>query len=299
MKKVKFLYNPHSGRGQTEEHLYTVIDMYKNNGFSIIPCPLTFDARTESIACGLDSSFDHLLVAGGDGSINYVVNHLKTCGADIPLAILPTGTANDFAKLLGMPANVEHAVRAILSGQRRRIDLGCVNGTYFVNVCSCGLFTGVSQQTPTVAKNIFGRLSYIVGGAVDLTHLHKMHLDITSDGGDFSGEALILLVFNGKSAGNFKLAYTSEVDDGLLDVLVVKGDSALETIHTFFLYLSGIGTITRKDYTREIVHLKCRKIHVECDRRELTDIDGQPGPDFPLDIECLTGGLSVICPENR
>ncbi len=298
MQKVKFLYNPLSGRGQTEEHLYQIIELYKSYGYGIVPCPLTFDAGTESIASGLEG-FDHLLVAGGDGTINYTVNHLRACGADIPIAILPTGTANDFAKLLGMPTNIENAVRAILEGERRKVDLGCVNGTYFVNVCSCGLFTNVSQQTPTVAKNIFGRLSYIVGGAVDLTHLHKMQLDITSDGGDFSGEALILLVFNGKSAGNFKLAYRSEVDDGLLDVLIVKGDSAIETIHTFFLYLSGIGTITRKDYTREIVHIKCRHLHAECDRKEPTDIDGEAGPDFPLDIECLTGGLCVICPVKK
>ena len=89
------------------------------------------------------------------------------------------------------------------------------------------------------------------------------------------------------------------MDDGLLDVLVVKGDSAIETIHTFFLYLSGIGTITRKDYTREIVHIKCRSLHAVCDRLEPTDIDGQPGPDFPLDIECLAGGLNVICPVKK
>ncbi|UKI39518.1 MAG: YegS/Rv2252/BmrU family lipid kinase [Alistipes putredinis] len=194
--------------------------------------------------------FDHILVAGGDGSINYVVNHLRACGADIPIAILPTGTANDFAKLLGMPSNIEHAVKAILEGERRRVDLGCVNGTYFVNVCSCGLFTNVSQQTPTVAKNIFGRLSYIVGGAVDLTHLHKMQLDIVSDGGTFSGEALMFLVFNGKSAGNFKLAYRSEVDDGLLDVLVVKGDSAIETTHTFFSSIFRASAQSRARTTR-------------------------------------------------
>ena len=272
MQKVKFLYNPHSGRGQTEEHLYQIIGLYKSYGYGIVPCPLTFDAGTECIASGLDG-FDHILVAGGDGSINYVVNHLRACGADIPIAILPTGTANDFAKLLGMPSNIEHAVKAILEGERCRVDLGCVNGTYFVNVCSCGLFTNVSQQTPTVAKNIFGRLSYIVGGAVDLTHLHKMQLDIVSDGGTFSGEALMFLVFNGKSAGNFKLAYRSEVDDGLLDVLVVKGDSAIETIHTFFLYLSGIGTITRKDYTREIVHIKCRSLQAIFSARRAASVD--------------------------
>lgn len=299
MRKVKFLYNPHSGRGQTEEHLYQVIDLYKEYGYRIIPCPLTFDAGNESLFSGIDDSYSHLLIAGGDGSVNYVVNRLKACGADIPIAILPAGTANDFAKLLGMPSNTEHAVRAILDGEMRTVDLGCVNGHYFVNVCSCGLFTNVSQQTPTVAKNIFGRLSYIVGGAVDLTHLHKMNLKITSDGGDFDGEALILLIFNGKSAGNFKLAYNSRIDDGLLDVLVVKGNSAIETIHTFFLYLSGIGTVTRKDYTREIEHIKCRKIRVECDGMEPTDVDGQAGPDFPLEIECLKGGLKVICPVKK
>ncbi len=298
MRKVRFIYNPTAGETSIPEHLDRIVALYQEQGLSLVPYRLTFDGTEQSMIDDIDPSYHHVLVAGGDGTVNFVLNLMKRKGIDIPLAVLPTGTANDFAKVVGMPSDPEEAVRTILSGDVRPVDLGLVNGTYFVNVCSCGLFTNVSQHTPTLMKNAFGKLAYIAGGAADLAHLHKMKLRISSDGGDFEGEAIILLIFNGKTAGNFKLAHLSEVDDGLLDVLIVKGDSPIETIHTFFLYLSGIGS--NRTYPREIVHIKCSHLRAETDTAESTDIDGESGPDFPLDVRCVPGGIRMIRPtQNR
>ena len=252
---------------------------------------LAFDAGDEAVLAAVDGSFDHLLLAGGDGSINYAVNLIKGMGLNLPVAVLPAGTANDFATLLGMPTDIEEACRAILAGRIHAMDLGRANGRYFANVFSCGLFTDVSQKTPTAWKNNLGKIAYYINGIGDLPRFRKMELSITSDGGDFRGNAIIFFVFNGRTAGTLPLAYLSEGDDGLLDILVLKGDTPLDTLHTAIRYLPRL--LHRRRYPEGIVHIRCSRLHAECDR------DGQPGPSFPIDITCEHGALPVILPDRK
>ena len=298
MRRVKFVYNPASGENMVTERLDDIIAVYQRKGYSIVPYRLTFEGNPDQeIAGDLDFSYHHILIAGGDGTVNYVVNLLKSRKIDLPIAVLPTGTANDFASMLDIPQDVGQACRRLLSGEIRRIDLGRANGLYFVNVFSCGLFTDVSQRTPTILKNTFGKLAYYVGGIGELSKLRKMHIRITTDGGDFSGSSLIFFVFNGKTAGQLRLAYLSEPDDGLLDVLIVKGDYPLETVRTVFQYMAMSRSRPASTYPSGIVHIRCSRLSAESVTPETTDIDGQPGPAFPLEITCEKGALRVLCPK--
>lgn len=297
MRRVKFIYNPSSGESLVTDRLDDIIDIYQKRGYTMTLYRLNFDNnQAQDILSDLDESYHHILIAGGDGTVNYVVNLLKTNNLNIPIAVLPTGTANDFASLLGIPSDITRACKKILAGEIRSVDLGKANDKYFVNVLSCGLFTEVSQRTPTILKNTFGKLAYYVGGLGELTKLRKMHISIESDGGSFQGSSLIFFVFNGKTAGNMKIAYLSEVDDGLLDVLIVKGDSPLETVQTVFHYFS---LLRHKKYPIGVTHIRCSRLIAQSAVKETTDIDGQSGPDFPLDISCIKGGLRVMCPKNK
>jgi YegS/Rv2252/BmrU family lipid kinase len=269
--------------------------IYREYGFTIEPRPINFDKGAEdSFLGGIDDTYSHILVAGGDGTVNHIVNLLMERGTDIPVACLPTGTANDFASMIGMPRNIPGACRAILEGGERRVDIGNVNGRCFVNVFSCGLFTDVSQKTPTFFKNNFGKIAYYVSGISDIPRFRKMDLFISTDGGDFEGKALIFFVFNGRTAGTLPIAYLSEIDDGKLDVLIVKGDTPFETIATALRYLPYARFQDR--YPSGIVHIRCTRLVAHSPRNEPTDIDGQPGPQFNLDIHCLPGALRVISP---
>ena len=229
------------------------------------------------------------------GAVIYVVNLLKRRNLDLPVAVLPTGTANDFANTLGVPSDIEKACRRILGGEIRRVDLGRANDEYFVNVFSCGLFTDVSQKTPTILKNTFGKLAYYFGGLGELPNFRKMHISIESDGGNYEGPSLIFFVFNGRTAGQMRFAYLSEIDDGLLDVIVIKGDRPIETVRTIFHFIKR----NTKDYPAGIVHFKSRDILLHSYNEETTDIDGQPGPRFPVRIACEPGALRVICPQKK
>ncbi len=296
MKKVRFLYNPVSGESTIPAVLDELIALHQKYGYTLVPYRMAFSpGQEQDIVSQLDATYSHLLVAGGDGTVNYVVNLLKRHGIDIPVGIVPAGTANDFASLFGLPSDPVKACERLLAGQVRQIDLGMVNGRWFVNVFSCGLFTDVSQRTPTIFKNTFGKLAYYVGGIGELPKFRRMHLRLTSDGGDYEGTSLIFFVFNGRTAGKLPIAYLSSVDDGLLDVLIVKGDNPAETLRTIFHYFSH----RSGPYPPGVIHIRCSHLAAETRRPEPTDVDGQAGPEFPLEITCKAGALRVLTPKAK
>lgn len=268
----------------------------------VVPYRLSFQPEEEhALVELLGYGFRHVLIAGGDGTVNYVVGIMKRANIDIPVAVLSTGTANDFAGMLGMPTDINQACRAILNGEEHRVDLGVANGEYFVNVFSCGLFTDVSQKTPTVLKNNFGKLAYYVSGLGEIPNFRKMNLTIRSQETNFDGTSLIFFVFNGRTAGRMRFAFNAEIDDGLLDVLVVKGDSPIDTLRTIFHFLRQNARLARLQpevYPAGVFHFKSNDFIVDCPLRrdETTDIDGQPGPNFPVHITCEHAALRVIRP---
>ena len=294
MKRVRFIYNPKSGDNRVLDALDDIIGIYQRRGYTIVPFRLTFDYDDEDILGDLDESWHHVLIAGGDGTINHIVNILKNNDIKIPIAVLPTGTANDFAKLLGIPADIAAACKKILAGEIASVDVGRVNDRYFVNVFSSGLFTDISQRTPTSMKNTFGKLAYYMSGLGELPSFRKMQIRVEADGREaYNGSALMFFVFNGQTAGNLKIAYLSDVSDGLLDMLIVRGDNIVETIRT----VAGFLRRPPDHYPKDIVHVRSCDIRVASVRNEATDMDGECGPAFPLTITCERGGLQVFMPK--
>jgi YegS/Rv2252/BmrU family lipid kinase len=299
VRKVKFLYNPNSGEGLVAERLDEIVAVHQKYGYALVPYRLVFaPGQDRQILDGLDDTYNHVLIAGGDGTVNYAVNLLKKNGLGLPVAMLPVGTANDFASLFVSTSDPVKACEKILTGTIRSVDVGLANGGYFANVFSCGMFSDISQKTPTIIKNTFGRLAYYVGGLGDLARLRRMNLRVTTDAGDFEGPAFMLFVFNGRTAGKLRIAYLSDVEDGLLDVLIIRGDTPLGNLQTMFYYLTTL-TRTPKEYPAGMVHIRCTHLEAFTDHTEVTDVDGQPGPEFPIRIDCVKGGLKVLAPKPK
>jgi YegS/Rv2252/BmrU family lipid kinase len=215
---------------------------------------------------------------------------MKRLNIDIPIAILPVGTANDFAKFIGIPEDVEMACEQIINSEPRNLDLGRVNDKYFINVASTGLFTDVSQKTDVNLKNTIGKLAYYVKGLEQLPNLRKLKIKVKSETAFFDGDMYLMMVFNGQTAGNLNLAYKARIDDGLLDVIIIKAGVIKDTITLFIKMLRG----DHLENTAGLIYFKSDKIEVECSENIVTDIDGEKGPDFPLEIECIKGGIKVL-----
>jgi len=290
MNKVKFIYNPYSGENSIITDIDKVIMVHQKYGYSVVPYRISLEYDLSKAFEDMDENYTYVLVAGGDGTVDNVVNHMKRLNINIPIAILPVGTANDFAKFIGMPQDVELACEQILNSRVKNVDVGKINEKYFINVASTGLFTDVSQKTDVNLKNTIGKLAYYVKGIEQIPNFRKLKIKVTSEEMVYDGDMYLMLVFNGQTAGNFKLAYKSQIDDGMLDVIIIKAGMIKDIIGLFIKMLRG----EHLEDVNGLLYFKADKIEIECYEDIVTDIDGERGPDFPLVIECEKGGLQVL-----
>lgn len=293
---VLFIYNPSAGSGEINAYLDDIVELYQKHGYSVTLHRINKEVGYENLPPVLSRiELDHILIAGGDGTVNRLVNFLKKHDFDIPIAVMPAGTANDFATLLGVPTNPLDAVRAIINGTKRRVDMAKVGDRYFVNVLSCGLMCDISHRTPTFLKNTMGKVAYFFSGITELPNFRKIDITITSEELTFRGKCLLVMVFNGKSAGSFKVARKSSITDGVLDVFVFKGTNIGHTISMLFHFL-----LNRKgEYPSDLVYFQTNKLRIDINGEDVTtDVDGEIGDGFPMEVEALPSALSVVIPKG-
>ena len=262
MKTAVFLYNPESGRGRASREAEQIDEIFRTNGYRVVPQPIDFSVNPFDG----HETIDLMVVAGGDGTVNFAVNAMKSRGLDIPLGVIPAGTANDFAGALGMSNELLEAARQIAAGRIDRVDVGRVNDLWFVNIFSFGIFTTTSQRTPNSRKHLMGKLAYIIEGVKEFRTIHAVPLEIVADGEHFDLRSLMVLIFNGETAGGFRLARTSSIRDGLFDcILLEKKDLFRSTLAMGHYLLGGNPKIVRQ--------IRARQIDIRSTINEPTDVD--------------------------
>ena len=284
MKTAVFLYNPESGKGIIARNVGCISTIFQAYGYDVTPQRIDFTVNPFDG----NETIDLMVVAGGDGTVNYAVNAMKRKGLDIPIGVIPAGTANDFAGAVGMSREPLEAARQIASGSVERVDCGRVNDLYFVNIFSFGIFTTTSQRTPDERKHKIGKLAYIIEGVKEFRTMHAVPLEIEADGERFDLRSLMVLIFNGETAGGFHLARRSSIKDGLFDCILLEKKNFFRSTLAMCRYLAG-------GSPKIVRHLRARPIDIRSSVNEPTDVDGQKGAEFPLHIECLAGGLRVMC----
>ena len=283
------LYNPKAGKGRIRRKMDAVEEVFFTAGYTPVPKMLRFG---ENPFDSLDGEYELVVICGGDGTINYVINAMKARGLDYSLAIIPAGTANDFAGAIGMHSNPVKAARQIVEGQQDRVDCGRVNGLYFINIFSFGMFTTTSQHTPEHLKQHIGKAAYIIEGSKELHNREYIPLHIVHDGGEMDINSVITLIFNGETAGRFPLARNASIRDGLLDFVALRKCGNLEGLLSVTKYL-----LNGKE-NDDVIHITSSKFEITSPLSPLTDMDGQPSAEFPLTIECLPANLKIITPKR-
>lgn len=289
MKKVRFIYNPFSGENTILSEIDKVISTHQEKGYQVMPYRIQKGKAVAEALDIIDDEFEYILIAGGDGTVDSVVNAMMKKNINLPIAILPVGTANDFGKFINLPNDVEEACNKILSSEPIPVDIGKINDKYFINVASFGLFTDISQKTDDGLKNTIGRLAYYIKGIEEIPNFRKLKVKINSKEVEYDGEMYLALIFNGETAGNLKLATQAVVDDGLLDVIIIKAVALYEIVPLFFKILRGEHLDSNK-----VIYFKTDNVTIETDEDIVTDIDGERGPDFPLNVQCVKGGVKIL-----
>ncbi|MCA9970389.1 MAG: diacylglycerol kinase family lipid kinase [Anaerolineales bacterium] len=167
-----------------------------------------------------ESGANAVLAAGGDGTINEVINGvLQATPAGeptLPFGILPVGTANDFSLMQGLPLQIVPAAEVIAAGQTRRIDAGEVNGRFFINNSAVAMEPMVTIENIRMTR-LSGEVRYLVALVKAIAKLKAWQMQIRWDDGGYDGPAYLLSVCNGPRTGGFQMAPQARFDDGLFD----------------------------------------------------------------------------------
>ena len=291
MKKILLVYNPVSGHAAFKNRLDAVIENFQRRGI------LLAVYRT---CAGDNSSFvdsvkifqpEGVIAAGGDGTLHAVINWLKKNSLDLPVGIINSGTSNDFAAHLQL--DDEKIFDAVAAGRTRPADLGLVNGReYFINVASAGVFTSIAHEVDSRLKNFLGKSAYYLRGLGELKKFKSVPLDITADGQKFSVDAFLFLVLNSPSVAGFKkISDAAQIDDGKLDLLVLKKCSATALINLAKKILAG-GSIQSDE---NIFFLQAATFAIKTSAELTSDLDGEAGDHLPLKIETIRHAIEIFC----
>ncbi|MGB7605495.1 MAG: YegS/Rv2252/BmrU family lipid kinase [Lutisporaceae bacterium] len=293
MKKVKLIYNPKSGDATFKNKLDKVINKFQAAGFITVPFRISNDLHIDNAFFDIDQDYEIICVSGGDGTVSSVSDAMARLGIKQPLGIFPSGTSNDLAAYLGIPRDIKACCDIILNGIIKNIDLGKVNGNHFINVCSAGLLTDVAYKTDTNLKNALGQMAYYIKGIEEIPKFSPIKMRLVSEDKVIEDNMLLLLILNGSSAGGFnRLAPDAIIDDGRMNVIAIKYANISNMLSLFLKIIRGehIGD-------PNIYYFSTNKLRVECSQICKTDIDGEKGPSFPLDIEVMHQFLKVFVPK--
>lgn len=291
MKKALLVYNPKAGNGMIRNQLDYIVARFQEAGYVVIPVRGAMPENLDSIMKEAKTvGVERIIAAGGDGTIDLVVNSMVKHDVYIPLAIFPAGTSNDFAYYFKIPNEVEAMVDIALGEEMQNVDIGDINGRSFINVAAMGCLVDLSQRTDPGMKNTLGVLAYYLQGMVELPNLHPISMRFESE--EFTGEENVYfaLVMNGKSAGSFKqLATPAEVDDGKMDVLLFKETPAKDFLPLVFSILAG----QHRD-NKNVVYFQTSHIKIDTDEDIGVDVDGETAGPFPLDIRVIPSRLKIL-----
>jgi diacylglycerol kinase (ATP) len=221
MKKYKLVANPAAGRGRSREAISRIRELLRVRGVEF-DLELTKGPRDAAdIARKALDEFDVIVAVGGDGTINDILPGMLF--SEKPLGIIPAGSGNDFIKSVGIPTNAGKAVDLLLTGKAGLIDVGKINGTYFANGVGIGFDAAVNRASYTINHSKRGLFLYFCALLKTLGKYDAVPLKIAINHTVFSQDVFLLTVGNGTTVGGgFRLTPRAKVDDGLLDVTLVK-----------------------------------------------------------------------------
>lgn len=292
MKKIKLIYNSVAGQSKFKYFLDTIIEKFMQNGFEVSVFRAGKKTNLYDYLKNVDENTYGIVVAGGDGTINRVVNVMMKNNIKVPLGVIPAGTSNDFARHIKMPYNFSECIDKILAGNIQEVDVGLVNDKYFINVCSAGLFTNASQKADIALKNAIGKLSYFITAAYQLFKFKPFDVKIETENDIIIEKVSLFLIFNGSSVGGLdKFTDGSNIQDGLLDIIVIKACKFHEVSLLLGKLLAGKHFDDKNVIYLKEKWLKVTKIQGHVDE---PDVDGDEGPRFPLEVKCIEKGIRMF-----
>lgn len=231
-----------------------------------------------------------VILGGGDGTLSSNVDYFV--GSDTVFAVLPLGTANSFARTLGVPLDLDGAIEVIVRGRRKRIDLGILDGDYFANAAALGLSPLIADTVPHGLKRYLGMIGYIIWAIRVAFKFRPFKLRVTLDDGTIvKSWATEARIANGTHHGGVLLVESAKLDSGEMVIQAVTGKSLVGLAWSWFATLFRLRS---RDQT--VTEWRGKRMTLDARPRQKISIDGEISAQTPVAVEVARGAIEVAAP---
>ena len=295
LRKALLVYNPKSGNSNLILNNFDLITtklLKKGIILTLYSISRDYDRLIKILK---NEKYDIVILSGGDGTLSRCLTDMYNENIEFPeIAIFPTGTSNDLAKSLNLGEKIEDWINNILNKKSKFVDFGLINGNkIFLSSYAGGLFTKVSYATDKGLKKTFGKTAYYITGIDELKNIKKFDLKmLIDDNEEISEKAILYIILNGKNVGGFdELLQNANVDDGIMDILIVKNiENPLEISKILFDLFNG--QLVNNENVRTLQAKKC--VIEEVSEEIGVSIDGEEGKNEKVEIEFIRDKLKIF-----
>lgn len=276
MKKLLFVFNPRSGKGQIKSRFVDILDLFTKSGYLVTAYPTQCAGDARAVVAEQAGAYDLVVCSGGDGTLDEAVSGMMERQQRVPIGYIPAGSTNDFAQTLNIPKDMLVAADSAVNGKPFACDVGRFNDDYFVYVAAFGLFTDVSYQTSQNLKNVFGHGAYIIEGAKRLADIPSYKLRVELNGKVIEDEFIYGMITNSTYVGGMKnLALRdTKLNDGLFEVNLIRYPNNPLELNEI---LTNLMLPTILD-TEHVMHFTAEQVTIHCDDQAVPwTLDGEFG----------------------
>jgi len=289
MSSALLIINPHSRQGK--KNLPIIKHSLENMGLTVLQESCSHPHELPSLIRSYRNRVSIVIVGGGDGTLNAAISGLVD--TQLPLGILPLGTANDLARTLDIPPSLSEACHIIAQGKHQAIDLGKVNEQYFFNVASLGLSVDITNQLTKQVKRRWGVLAYAATAARVLLKSRPFTAKIHHQGEIITVKTVQIAIGNGRHyGGGMTIVHDAEIHDERLDLY------SLEIRHWWEM-IKLLPNLWLGRYPKKKVRLlEGQEFYIETKKPRPINTDGEITVETPAKFEVVPRALKVIVPYN-
>lgn len=321
-RSIAIIYNPASGQLDVRPGLERVEDLLRQRGFTVSIAETTTPGEATSLARRMARQAEIVVAAGGDGTVSEVANGLA--GTETAMGVLPTGTTNVWAMQVGIPVlppmgprkmaarllsewdqpemsqrlyidTLLDAARIIVEGEHRPVDLGKINDRHFLLWAGAGFDAEVTEHVDTRQKRRLGAWAYLITGFVVAREYAGRKVTLIADDIELRERIILAVISNARLYGGIvEVAPRAYLDDGLLDVVIFRGEGFPSTLrHVLHIFAR------RHLHDPEVIYLQVRSLTIRSPRPMPFHADDEPFTSSEAHIQVVPHALQVIVPPKR
>lgn len=286
------IFNPTAGAGRSAKAMETVHQILKENNVNYTVLETQYKEHSVLLAReSIGKGYDGIISVGGDGTLLEIASMLHD--TDETLGVIPAGTGNDFRQAINVPRDPAEALKIILAGNKRKVDIGLLGeDRYFLNVAGTGFDVEVIKNTDKVRKMFTGGFAYFLGIFLSVFGYKSVTLDVTIDGVTYRRTVLLIAIANGKCyGGGLNVAPQADVADGLFNVLLINHIPN-------WRILIELPKMKKGQIERIPGHelFTCSELHISSDKPQRFNLDGEVYGETPIRLSIVPRSINVFCP---